>query len=326
MSELITQFRIQIEKQLAAYQWLREPAELYEPIEYTLQLGGKRMRPILLMLSAHLFKMTDDSAIHPACGIELFHNFTLLHDDIMDEAPLRRGKKTVHEKWNNNIAILSGDVMFVESCKLMSKVPADVLPAVLDVFYKAAIEVCEGQQFDMNFEKQANVSEAEYLKMIEMKTAALLGASLEIGGIIAKTTVANRDAIHDFGRKLGVAFQIMDDILDVYGQEQEVGKRPGGDIVSNKKTFLLIKALELANPEQHSALMYWLETKHFDEHQKVQKVKAIFDQLDVAALAKQEMENQYQMAIKALSELENVNEKTKLELIDLAEKLMRRTS
>jgi geranylgeranyl diphosphate synthase type II len=326
MSDLVAGFSQLIEKKLSELNWAKSPDELYQPISYTMQLGAKRMRPVLLLLSAHLFGKNEDEAIYPACGIELFHNFTLLHDDIMDEAPLRRGKPTVFQKWNKNIAILSGDVMFVESCRLMSKVKTEVLKPVLDVFYESAIEVCEGQQYDINFETRNDVSLDAYLSMIEQKTAALLGAAMEIGAVIAQTSMANQKAVRKFGRHLGVAFQIMDDYLDLYGDEKQVGKRPGGDIVANKKTYLLLKALELASGDVKKELTFWFQTKHTDSELKIQKVKSLFDQLNVAEYARKEMEIHYSKALQCIHDLDDVDAAKKAIVISLAQRLMNRTS
>jgi geranylgeranyl diphosphate synthase, type II len=277
--------------------------ELYEPISYTLNLGGKRLRPILTLLSCDLFDGNIEEAVHPALGLEVFHNFTLLHDDIMDNAPLRRNQPTVHAKWNNNIAILSGDTMFVRSCQLMAKCPENVMKSVLDCFWDTAIKVCEGQQLDMNFENKDSVTIRQYLHMIELKTAVLLACSLKTGAIIAGARDEDAETIYQFGRLTGVAFQLQDDILDVFGHSEKFGKRVGGDIVSNKKTFLLLKALEIANSYQKEELYNWLQTGEEYASEKVEAVTAIYHQLNIRELAEKEMKRLFDMGINQLEKL-----------------------
>ena len=225
------------------------PKGLYDPIRYMLSLGGKRMRPVLTLMACDAFNGDVERAISPALGLEVFHNFTLLHDDIMDNAPLRRSKPTVHEKWNSNIAILAGDAMFVQSCQLVMDTPSSVVKEVMEVFTKTALEVCEGQQYDMDFESMNEVSIEEYIDMIRLKTAVLLGASLKIGALIGNADSEAASHLYDFGVNLGIAFQLQDDILDVYGDASFFGKQVGGDILANKKTYLLITALNKANGE-----------------------------------------------------------------------------
>lgn len=257
------------------------PAELYEPIKYILSLGGKRMRPVLLLMACDLFGGDPDKALSPALAIEVFHNFTLMHDDIMDNAPLRRGKTTVHEKWNKNVAILSGDVMLVESYKLMMQVDSNLLSRVLNIFNDTAVGVCEGQQFDMEFEQRNDVHIDEYINMIRLKTAVLLGGALKIGAVIGGANENDADLLQTFGEQLGVAFQLQDDILDVYGDPEKFGKQVGGDILSNKKTFLLIKALELANAEQAAELNKWFSNTLVNPKEKIDAVTGLYDQLDI---------------------------------------------
>lgn len=281
----------------------RPPAELYKPVIYTLQLGGKRVRPLLTLLGADLFDGHPEDALWPAIGIEVFHNFTLLHDDIMDLAPLRRNQPTVHKKWNSNIAILSGDAMFVKSCQLMARTRPDVIPQVLELFWKTALEVCEGQQFDMNFETEAVVSLPKYIRMITLKTAVLLGCSLQTGAIIAGAREEDAKRIYDFGKHCGIAFQLQDDILDVYGNQEKFGKRRGGDIVSNKKTYLLLKALEIADRYSKEGLMQWLQAGEEKATEKVEAVTAIFDYLNIRTLAEKEMQKHFQKAMAILNEL-----------------------
>lgn len=287
----------------------RQPSELYEPIDYTLQLGGKRLRPMLLLMANDLFGGQLQDAIHPAVAVEVFHNFTLLHDDIMDNAPLRRGQATVHAKWNANIAILSGDTMFVESCKLMAKTKPEIIEQVLDTFWKCAIEVCEGQQWDMNFEKKEQVSIDQYTRMIMLKTAVLLAGSLKIGAITAGASAKDVEHIYSFGKHCGIAFQLQDDILDVYGETTKFGKQAGGDIVANKKTFLLLKALELATGYTKEDLQYWLYSGSSDPDKKVEAVKQIYDFLGIRKLAEEAMKNHFEQGIRFLDGLDCNEEK-----------------
>ena len=280
-----------------------QPAELYEPIRYILSVGGKRLRPALVLMACDMFGGDVHAAIQPALGVEVFHNFTLMHDDIMDNAPLRRGKPTVHEKWNPNIAILSGDAMLVEAYRLMAAAGGNVLKPVLDVFSQTALGVCEGQQFDMNFEESDNVSIDQYLDMIRLKTAVLLGGALKIGALIGGAGTADADNLYSFGMNLGIAFQLQDDILDVYGDPEKFGKQVGGDIISNKKTYLLIKALELAQGKQAAELQQWLAAKTFDNAEKVQAVTSIYNHLNVRAQAEMEMNAYAEVAFKSLDDI-----------------------
>ena len=285
-------------------------------------MGGKRLRPQLTLMSCSLFSDDNQAAVNPALGIEIFHNFTLLHDDIMDEAPLRRGKATVHTKWNSNIAILSGDVMFVEACRLMSKAPDHALRDVLDVFYKAAVEVCEGQQYDMNFELRSDVTLSEYLEMIRLKTAVLLGAALQIGALCGGASTDDAEHLYAFGCSLGVAFQLMDDILDVYGDPSKFGKQVGGYILANKKTFLSLKAFEKAKVEKATELKSWYSTREQTE-KKVERVTALFDELGIRKDAEEQRDAFYQKAISELNALRADDNKKEL-FYDFAAKLMHR--
>lgn len=281
-----------------------QPAELYEPIGYILALGGKRLRPALLLMACDLFGGDVENAIEPAMAIEVFHNFTLMHDDIMDKAPLRRGRVTVHEKWNANVAILSGDAMMVESNKLMMQVDDAILRRVMDVFNETATGVCEGQQIDMSFEQRDDVNIDEYLNMIRLKTAVLLGGTLKIGAIIGGAVLTDAQLLYDFGVNLGIAFQLQDDILDVYGDPDKFGKQVGGDIISNKKTYLLIKALEQAKDAQAIELNSWLTLQQFDARDKVTAVTDIYNQLHIRQSAEDAMQT---YADKAFGALDNIN-------------------
>ncbi|MBP7245354.1 MAG: polyprenyl synthetase family protein, partial [Bacteroidia bacterium] len=242
MTESVEQLQKEVEFQLSQLDFPQQPESLYDPLRYMLSLGGKRIRPVLVLLANDLFSGKRENAMPAALAVEVFHNFTLLHDDIMDRAPLRRGKPTVHQKWNSNIAILSGDAMFVKSCQLITQTPISAMPAVMNLFLKTALEVCEGQQYDMDFESRNDIEIEEYLEMIKLKTAVLVGACLGIGAQIAGAKEEEVKHIYDFGVNLGIAFQLQDDILDVYGNEQKFGKQVGGDIIANKKTFLLLSA------------------------------------------------------------------------------------
>jgi len=303
----------------------KKPTNLYEPITYTLSLGGKRIRPALLMFANNLFGGKDDAAIDSALAIEVFHNFTLLHDDIMDEAPLRRGHPSVYKKWNTNVAILSGDVMLMQSIQLLSKKSHENLHQVLDIFNTAAIQVCEGQQFDMDFEQSSTVSIDDYLKMIELKTAVLLGASLKIGAVISNASKNNANHIYEFGKNLGIAFQLMDDILDLYGDPEKVGKRIGGDVIVNKKTYLLLKAQELATDKTAKDLAFCLNSTVLEDNTKVERVTAIFNELNIKKLAMEEMNLFYNTAISHLDSIE-ANADKKLVFEQFAKDLMNRES
>ncbi|MFC5411309.1 polyprenyl synthetase family protein [Larkinella bovis] len=262
----------------------QQPVELYEPIRYIMNLGGKRMRPLLTLMATYLFSDDWRKALKPAIAVEVFHNFTLMHDDIMDQAPLRRGQPTVHEKWNNNSAILSGDVMLVNAYGLLLDVETQYLKKVLTRFNRTAAEVCEGQQLDMNFETRWDVTEAEYIEMIRLKTSVLLGFALEMGGIIAGADDENSALLREGGINIGLGFQLKDDLLDVYGDPAKFGKQVGGDIIANKKTFLLIEALQQAQGDLKTELSGWLSATEFDKTEKVRAVTAIYDQLGIRQL------------------------------------------
>ncbi len=277
------------------------PSNLYDPIRYFMTLGGKRMRPALCLIACEMIDGKMDAAIHPAIGVELFHNFTLIHDDIMDKAPVRRAKPTVHERWDQNIAILSGDALFVVACQQIMKANPDVSGALMDVFHRTALEVCEGQQMDMDFESRSDVGFSEYLEMIRLKTAVLLGCSLKMGAIIAKAPNQVGNDLYDFGVSLGIAFQMQDDILDAYGVSEKVGKQTGGDIISGKKTFLVMKALEEGSDDQNDTLSGLLEGSGSE---KVSNVLEHFSGLQVKEKVQEDMESWYH---KAMSSLDNID-------------------
>ena len=297
------------------------PAELYEPISYILSIGGKRMRPALLLMACDLFGGDVEAALPPALAIEVFHNFTLMHDDIMDNAPLRRGRTTVHERWNKNAAILSGDVMLVEGYKLMMQVRDNILRRVLDIFNETAVGVCEGQQLDMTFETSNDISIIEYINMIRLKTAVVLGGALKIGALIGEADDKDADLLSDFGVNLGIAFQLQDDILDVYGDPLKFGKQVGGDIISNKKTYLLIKALELVQGFDAEELQRWITFITFDATEKVAAVTEIYNKVNVRQYAEEEMQAYAEKAFKALEQI-NLPEDSKQYLRDFADGLL----
>jgi len=316
-------FQKLVETEIGKLNFREEPAALYDPIRYMLNLGGKRIRPSLVLMSCELFDGKIEEAIPAALGIEVFHNFTLLHDDIMDKAPLRRSKPTVHTRWNNDVAILSGDAMFVKSCQLMMQVKEKVVAGVMNHFLESALRVCEGQQLDMTYQDAAHISIDQYLQMIEMKTAALLACSLKTGALVSETSVENCELIYNFGMNLGIAFQLHDDILDVYGDEERFGKQTGGDIIVNKKTYLMLKALELASPSQEKGLRHWLTARNFDEKEKVNAVKNIFMETGVKEKTEAEMENYFQRSAAALNKV-NTDSERKNQLISFSEHLMQR--
>ncbi|MBC7615316.1 MAG: polyprenyl synthetase family protein [Pedobacter sp.] len=288
-----------IEKAISKIHYPQHPANLYEPIRYIMNLGGKRIRPVMVLMASELFNDDVNIALEVALAIETFHNFTLVHDDIMDNAPLRRGAQTVHEKWGSNTAILSGDVMMVESNKHLSKVKSNVLKPVLDTFNATAQGVCEGQQLDMEFEQRSDVSIDEYLEMIRLKTAVLLGGAMKLGAIVGGATEQNAELLYNFGENLGVAFQLQDDILDVYGNPEKFGKQVGGDIISNKKTFLHLKALKLAQSDEATLLV----AENLSPETKVEKVTGLYNKYEIKQLATAEMEKHLTLANEALTSL-----------------------
>lgn len=313
----------QIEQAIKESKYGSNPKELYDPIEYIMSLGGKRMRPILVMIACDLFDGDTNKALHPALAIEIFHNFTLVHDDIMDKAPLRRNKETVHMKWNDNIAILSGDAMMVKAYQEICKAEPAQLPELLTIFNDTALKVCEGQQMDMNYESLLKVSIPQYIKMIELKTAVLLAGALKIGALIGGAREEDAQHLYDFGKHIGIAFQLQDDILDVYANADKFGKQKGGDIIANKKTFLLLKAMEMAENNRYmkEELQQWIAAPQFDPNEKVEAVTNIYNFLNVKELARNEMQKQYEFGISALKKIP-ANEEKKQALVDFADSLM----
>lgn len=299
----------------------KTPANLYDPLRYFLKLGGKRTRPTLTLLACELFGKDPLLAKDAALAIEVFHNFTLIHDDIMDKAPLRRGKETVHEKWNSNVGILSGDVLFVEAYKLLGKYDAYLLPKLYTLFSQTAIEVCEGQQLDMDFEDRNDVTIAEYIEMIRLKTSVLLGTALELGAVIAEADDQAAKMLYDFGVNIGIAFQLQDDYLDLYADPDKFGKQVGGDVIANKKTFLLLKAFELASKEQKESLDNMLTKKSPSE--KVQMAQQLFQEIGAKEVLKQTMKDFYDEAMNSLDQIPVAIE-SKKNLIALANFIMNR--
>ena len=316
-------FQEPIEKEITSFckSLSASPKELYDPIAYMLSIGGKRIRPNLLLISCKLFNGNVKHALPAAIAIELFHGFTLIHDDITDNAPLRRNKPSVPAKWNTNIALLSGDAMLIKAYEYITKTPKAHLPAVLHLFNDTALKVCEGQQFDMNFETQQKVSIDDYLYMISLKTAALFSVSLEMGAILGGATGKDSGKMKVFGESIGMLFQLQDDILDVFGEQEKVGKQTGGDIINNKKTFLLLKALELAKGNSLKELTRLLNNKSVTAKQKVEGVTAIYEELNVLQYANQKMNAYYDRAAKSLEAIKAPEKKI---LLDLTSALMSR--
>lgn len=292
-----------VEQELQQLPIVTEPENLYLPIEYIMSLGGKRIRPVMCLAACQLFSSDYSKALPAAIGIELFHNFTLLHDDIMDNAPIRRNHATVHMKWDANTAILSGDAMMIKALQSVSQIESPAFKSILNLFNATALEVCEGQQYDMEFEKRDNVTEAEYLEMIRLKTAVLLAGSMKMGALIGGASQQDADHIYAFGQSIGLAFQLQDDLLDVYGDEKLFGKSIGGDIVANKKTYMLIKARELADDHQLSILDSWLNCEDFVREQKVCAIKDIYDQLQVSAVVRAKIDFLFESALQSLKAL-----------------------
>lgn len=302
---------------------IRPPAELYKPIEYVMSIGGKRVRPILLLLAYNLFDDDLSVALPPAAGIEIFHNYTLLHDDLMDRADMRRGKKTVHRVWNDNTAILSGDAMFVIAYQYIVKVPTFHLKEILELFSVTAREICEGQQYDVDFEARNDVQAEEYIEMIRLKTAVLLAVSLKMGGILGGASSMDADLLYEFGIHIGLAFQLKDDYLDVYGDPAVFGKNTGGDILCNKKTYMLIRALEEANKEQLAALTFWLNATDYKPIEKIKNVTNLYNQIGVKVCCEEKMKEYYDAALSVLDKI-SVEKTKKAELINMVHNLMYR--
>jgi len=300
-----------------------EPRNLYEPVGYALSMGGKRLRPVMVLLASNLFRQSVDKAFPAALAIEIFHNFTLLHDDIMDKAEMRRNSLSVYKKYSENIAILSGDAMSIMAYNYLLQCNSADLGAMVRLFSQTALEVCEGQQLDMDFESRADVSIPEYLNMIRLKTAVLLACSLKIGALTANAPKNTADLLYDFGLNLGIAFQLQDDLLDVFADQDKFGKKIGGDIVSNKKTFLLLKALELADDRSKSVLQDWIFRKEFDDLEKVEIITEIYNKLYIRSITEKCIDDYYQSALSVLQKID-LPEVSKKELLHLGEMIMNR--
>ena len=303
----------------------RQPASLYDPIKYVLSIGGKRVRPVLTMLSYNLYKDDPLSIMPQAIGLETYHNFTLLHDDLMDHADMRRGHETVHKKWDANRAILSGDTMLLQAFERVEDCDPAKLPAVFKVFIQTTLEIGEGQQLDVEFETRNDVTEDEYIEMIRLKTSVLLACACKVGSIMADAPAEDVENMYKFGEKLGLAFQLQDDLLDVYGDPAVFGKNIGGDITSNKKTYMLINAVNRANPAQREQLMKWIDAKEFDRNEKVKAVTELYNEIGIRELCEQKIEEYYQKSLVYLAKVD-LPEERKAELKAYAAEMMKRQS
>lgn len=308
---------------LASLSYDRKPTSLYEPIEYVLSMGGKRIRPTLMLMAYNLFKEDPQSILMNAIALETYHNYTLLHDDLMDNADMRRGHTTVHKKWNANTAILSGDSMLVLAYERMAQCDAKYLPSVLQLFTETALEIGEGQQYDMEFETRNDVTEEEYIEMIRLKTSVLLACALKMGAILAGASSEDADNLYKFGEQIGLAFQLQDDYLDVYGDSKVFGKEIGGDITSNKKTYMLINAFNHADEQQLQALNTWVNAKEFDRKEKVAAVTRLYDEMGIDALAQEKIAYYFEQSKKYLDAV-SVDPARKEVLKKYAQKMMKR--
>ena len=308
---------------LDALPYDRRPMSLYEPIRYVLSLGGKRIRPVLMLLGYNLFKEHPEDILMPAIGLETYHNYTLLHDDLMDNADLRRGQQTVHKKWDANTAILSGDSMLVLAYQRVAQCDETHLPQVLSLFTQTALEIGEGQQYDMDFETRNDVTEEEYIEMIRLKTSVLLACALKMGAIMGDASQQDADLLYQFGEKIGLAFQLQDDLLDVYGDPKVFGKAVGGDITSNKKTYMLINAVNRANDTQRRELMRWIEARQFDRAEKVAAVTRLYDEIGIRQLCEAKINAYFEQARQTLGEI-SVAEERKTVLRQYMDELLHR--
>ena len=311
-----------IEEALARLTFDQPPRSLFDPITYTLSLGGKRIRPALALMACDLFGGKNEDVLQPALGLEVFHNFTLLHDDLMDEADRRRDKPTVHKLWNPNVAILSGDAMLICAYQLVAKANDK---AILELFSRTALEICAGQQYDMEFESRPDVTEEEYIEMIRLKTAVLLACALKVGAMIGGASTADADALYDYGIHIGLAFQLQDDLLDVYGDPKTFGKNIGGDILCNKKTFLLINALSAASEEQRQVMEDWMARKTYDAQEKIAAFTNLYNELSIRDLTERRIEDYYRMANEDLVRL-SIAPETLSVLKGTCDRLMKRKS
>ena len=301
----------------------RKPSSLYDPIQYVLSLGGKRVRPVLMLLAYNLYKEDPERIMTQAVGLETYHNFTLLHDDLMDNADMRRGHETVHKKWNPNQAILSGDTMLLQAFQRMGQCEADKLQQVIGLFTETTLEIDEGQQLDVEFETRNDVTEDEYIEMIRLKTSVLLACALKIGAILGGASEADQENLYRFGEQIGLAFQLQDDLLDVYGDPKVFGKNIGGDITSNKKTYMLINAVNRANEAQRKELTGWIQATDFDRNEKVKAVTRLYDEIGIRQLCEQKIESCYALAHEYMDKV-SVAEDRKTELKAYAAAMMHR--
>ena len=314
-----------VNEALEALTYDRQPMSLYEPIRYVLSLGGQRVRPVLMMLAYNLFREDPERIMTQAIGLETYHNFTLLHDDLMDHADMRRGHETVHKKWNPNQAILSGDTMLLQAFERIEACEVDKVKEVFATFLQTTYEIGEGQQLDVEFETRNDVTEDEYIEMIRLKTSVLLACAVKIGAILAGASVEDQHNLYKFGEQIGLAFQLQDDLLDVYGDPKVFGKNIGGDITSNKKTYMLINAVNRADEAQRKELMGWINAETFDRDEKVKAVTALYDQIGIRQLCEQKMEACYAEAQRYLAQV-SVAEDRKAELKAYAAAMMKRQS
>lgn len=309
---------------ISAIPYPAEPSQLYQPIAYTMALGGKRLRPVLTLMACEAMGGEADAALNAAVGLELFHNFTLLHDDVMDKAAVRRGQPTVHRRWNENVAILSGDAMLTLATQYVARVDAAVLRPVLEVFNTTAMEIYEGQQWDMDYELRAEVTEADYIEMIRLKTSVLLGCACKVGAIIAGADEANANALYEVGQNLGLAFQLQDDVLDVWGDEATFGKEIGGDIMNNKKTYLLINALNRAQGDDLGELRRWITDEYAMRQEKVPAVRAIYERLGLRQLAQEAIAAYTQKALNGLAQVD-MDDDARKEFAEFINRLVNRS-
>lgn len=309
---------------ISAIPYPAEPSQLYQPIAYTMALGGKRLRPVLTLMACEAMGGEADAALNAAVGLELFHNFTLLHDDVMDKAAVRRGQPTVHRRWNENVAILSGDAMLTLAMQYVARVDAAVLQPVLEVFNTTAMEIYEGQQWDMDYELRAEVTEADYIEMIRLKTSVLLGCACKVGAIIAGADEANANALYEVGQNLGLAFQLQDDVLDVWGDEATFGKEIGGDIMNNKKTYLLINALNRAQGDDLGELRRWITDEYAMRQEKVPAVRAIYERLGLRQLAQEAIAAYTQKALDGLAQVD-MDDDARKEFAEFINRLVNRS-
>jgi geranylgeranyl diphosphate synthase type II len=319
----ISNYQDQISSHFKILTLTREPKNLYEPIQYILSLGGKRLRPVLTLMAAEVFDIDSKKALAAATAVEIFHNFSLIHDDIMDDAPLRRGNETVHEKWNINTGILSGDAMLILAYQFFEQYEPKIFQELAKLFSKTALEVCEGQQYDIDFETRDDVTIPQYLKMIEYKTAVLVGAAMKMGAIVAETSEENKNLIYDFGLNLGIAFQLQDDYLDAFGDPETFGKQVGGDIIENKKTYLYLKALEFGNADQKEQLMHLFSIQPSDNTDKIDSVKSIFNETGASESTQKAIQEYTFKAFETLEKMQISSEKKSI-LKDFGQKLMSR--